>query len=88
MNLSIVDIKGGLLLVPQFTLYGDARKGRRPSYSDAMQPNDALILYDDFVKLCRSRHQRVASGVFGADMKITLVNNGPVTILLDSRRLF
>lgn len=88
MNLSLADTGGGLLLVSQFTLYGDARRGRRPSYSGAMPPAEAAQNYRRFVELCASRHGAVRSGLFGADMRIELVNSGPVTILLDSSRAF
>ena len=88
MNLSLLDIKGELLVVSQFTLYGDARKGRRPSYSTAMPPIKAQTFYNDFVEICKSKYDKVKSGVFQADMKINLVNSGPVTILLDSGKMF
>jgi D-tyrosyl-tRNA(Tyr) deacylase len=88
MNLSLADTGGELLLVSQFTLYGDARRGRRPSYSAAMAPSEAAQSYARFVELCASRHGRVKSGVFGADMRVELVNSGPVTILLDSSKAF
>jgi len=88
MNLSLADTGGELLIVSQFTLYGDVRKGRRPSYSDAMPPNKAIQFYNKFLDLCRSKFPELKSGVFGAMMEINLVNSGPVTILLDSSRLF
>ncbi len=88
MNLSLQDVEGDLLLVSQFTLYGDARKGRRPSYSEAMIPERAADLYRAFVSLCRERYPRVSSGIFAADMKVHLINDGPVTLLLESSRLF
>lgn len=88
MNRSLLDVGGELLVVSQFTLYGDARKGRRPSYSNAMEPERALVFYERFVQLCRGRVPRVECGVFGADMKVSLVNDGPVTLLIDSSRLF
>ncbi len=88
MNLSLADINGELLIVSQFTLYGDARKGRRPSYSDAMSQEKAVQYYNKFLDLCRSRYPRIKSGVFGAMMDINLINSGPVTILLDSSRMF
>ncbi|OHD71245.1 MAG: D-tyrosyl-tRNA(Tyr) deacylase [Spirochaetes bacterium RBG_16_49_21] len=88
MNLSVTDTGGEILLVPQFTLYGDLRKGKRPSYSAAMKPDSAREAFDSFVDRCRSRYAKTRAGVFGADMKVSLVNSGPVTILLDSSRIF
>jgi D-aminoacyl-tRNA deacylase len=88
MNLSLSDINGELLVVSQFTLYGDARKGRRPSFSDAMAPEKAIQYYNTFFELCRLKHPKVKGGVFGAMMDINLNNSGPVTILLDSSRMF
>ncbi len=88
MNLSLLDCKKELLIVSQFTLYGDARKGRRPSYSDAMPPDRARDFYDSFIELCKSKYPQVRSGVFGALMQVRLVNSGPVTIMLDSSRSF
>ncbi len=86
MNLSVTDIQGEILLVSQFTLYGDLRKGKRPSYSHAMNPERARELFRVFTERCRSRYEKIKTGVFGADMKVYLVNSGPVTILLDSGR--
>lgn len=88
MNLSVTDVGGALLVVSQFTLYGDARRGRRPSWSDAAQPEVAEPLYESFVEQARGRVGRVATGSFRRMMEVELVNDGPVTILLDSRRLF
>lgn len=88
MNLSLLDIKGELLVVSQFTLYGDARKGRRPSFTNSALPEKAEALYEKFINRSRANGVRVDSGVFGADMKISLINDGPVTILLDSKREF
>jgi len=88
MNLSVADTGGEILLVSQFTLYGDARKGKRPSYSSAMKPEMAREAFNAFVARCRSLYDRTKSGVFGADMKVFLVNDGPVTILIDSTRAF
>jgi D-tyrosyl-tRNA(Tyr) deacylase len=88
MNLSVRDVAGGLLVVSQFTLLGDVRKGRRPSYSDAAPPEEADRLYRGFVSRVRLSGLAVATGVFRAMMDVALVNEGPVTILLDSRRLF
>jgi len=88
MNLSLSQVGGELLIVSQFTLYGDARKGRRPSFSNAMTGELALSFYNEFVDLCKSKHMNVKSGLFGANMNIDLTNSGPVTILLDSNRLY
>jgi D-tyrosyl-tRNA(Tyr) deacylase len=88
MNRSVLDTGGGLLVVSQFTLYGDARRGRRPSYTEAAGPDEANRLYEHFVERLRPSGLPVATGVFRADMDVALVNPGPVTILLDSRRLF
>jgi D-tyrosyl-tRNA(Tyr) deacylase len=88
MNRSVVDVSGGLLVVSQFTLLGDARKGRRPSYSDAAPPGDANRLYEHFVGCLRPSGLAVATGVFRAAMDVALVNRGPVTLLLDSRKAF
>jgi D-tyrosyl-tRNA(Tyr) deacylase len=88
MNRSVLDVRGGLLVVSQFTLLGDARKGRRPSYSDAAPPEEANRLYERFVSRLRPSGLTVATGVFRASMDLALVNQGPVTILLDSRKLF
>ena len=88
MNRSVLDVSGGLLVVSQFTLLGDVRKGRRPSYSDAAPPEEANRLYEHFVSRLRPSGLAVATGVFRAMMDVALVNQGPVTILLDSRKLF
>ncbi|MGI5911632.1 MAG: D-aminoacyl-tRNA deacylase [Syntrophomonadaceae bacterium] len=88
MNLSLLDISGEILLVSQFTLYGDARKGRRPSFSEAELPEIALPLFKYVVnRLCQAG-LRVQTGEFGADMMVEIDNNGPVTILLDSNKVF
>jgi D-tyrosyl-tRNA(Tyr) deacylase len=85
MNRSLFDGSKQLLAVSQFTLYADTRKGRRPSFIDAMPPDEAKRLYALFCERCRAAGLTVAEGVFAADMKVALVNDGPVTILLDSR---
>ena len=88
MNLSLLETEGALLVVSQFTLYGDARRGRRPSYSDAAPPEMAEELYEKFVERAHQKTGRVATGGFRRMMQVELVNDGPVTILLDSRKLF
>jgi D-tyrosyl-tRNA(Tyr) deacylase len=82
MNLSLADIGGGLLLVPQFTLAADTRKGTRPSFSSAAPPEKGAELFARFVQMTKERHDKVETGVFGADMKVGLVNDGPVTFWL------
>jgi D-tyrosyl-tRNA(Tyr) deacylase len=88
MNKSLQDIGGGLLIVSQFTLMGDARKGRRPSFTQAASPEVAERLYNDFVNICRSKISKVNTGKFQAEMLVKIYNDGPVTILLDSKKLF
>jgi D-tyrosyl-tRNA(Tyr) deacylase len=88
MNLSVLDVQGGILVVSQFTLLGDCRTGRRPSFTDAAEPAEAERLYLDFTDRLRPSGLEIATGVFRAMMKIELVNDGPVTLLLDSRKLF
>ena len=88
MNLSLAETGGGLLVVSQFTLYGDARRGRRPSWIEAAPPEEAARLYESFVGEARKLVGRVETGSFRAMMEVELVNDGPVTILLDSRKLF
>ncbi len=87
MNRSIIDAGGSILLISQFTLYGDARKGKRPSFIRAARPEKAIPLYEAAIaKLSEKVH--VETGIFGAEMKVQLINDGPVTILLDSERTF
>lgn len=88
MNLSVRDIQGGVLVVSQFTLYADCRKGKRPGFSDAALPELAIPLYERFVSNLRECGLTVATGQFGADMLVSLDNDGPVTILLDSGKCF
>ena len=88
MNLALRDVGGQILVVSQFTLMGDCRNGRRPSYSDAAPPREAERLYRLFVAHLGALGVRTAEGVFGAMMEVSLVNDGPVTLLLDSRREF
>jgi D-aminoacyl-tRNA deacylase len=84
MNLSLADISGELLVVPQFTLYADTRKGNRPSYTEAAKPEAAERLYEHFVGICRAKGFRVSTGIFRAHMHVALLNEGPVTIICDS----
>ena len=86
MNLALTNIDGGLLVVSQFTLYGDTRHGRRPSFISAAKGSDAIRLYEYFVAKCRETVTNVETGEFGAMMDVELVNDGPVTIILDSEK--
>lgn len=88
MNRSVVDVGGAVLVVSQFTLSGDVRNGRRPSFASAASPDVARALYEDVVRSLRAGGLPVATGEFQADMKVHMINNGPVTILLDSRKVF
>jgi D-tyrosyl-tRNA(Tyr) deacylase len=88
MNLSLLDVEGGALVVSQFTLYGDARGGRRPSFIAAAPPELAKTLYDEFCAALRKLGVPIATGIFQAMMSVELVNEGPVTILLDSEKTF
>jgi D-tyrosyl-tRNA(Tyr) deacylase len=88
MNISLADINAEMLIVSQFTLYGDCRKGRRPGYSEAAQPEIAEPIYNRFVDEVRNKGINAATGKFQAMMDVTLVNDGPVTLLLDSKKNF
>ena len=88
MNLSLLDVDGEFMVISQFTLYADCRKGRRPSFTDAGPPEEAQRLYDYFVAEAKNRRLKVATGIFQALMEVELVNLGPVTILLDSSKNF
>src|SRR5699024_2118522 len=88
MNLSLKDVNGELLVVSQFTLYGDCRKGRRPSFSSAARPEVATKLYEEFIEKARKENIETKTGRFGAHMMVDLTNDGPVTILLESNRDF
>ena len=88
MNCSIVDVGGSLLVISQFTLFGDCRKGRRPSFIEAARPEQAKPLYESFVSELRTQGVSTETGTFQAHMDVALVNDGPVTLLLDSQKLF
>ena len=88
MNLSLMDIKGEILIVSQFTLYGDVRKGKRPSFSASADPDRAEAIYNEFIEKCKEQGVPTAEGIFGANMSVELENDGPVTILIDSKKGF
>ena len=88
MNRSLADIGGEMLIVSQFTLYGDCRKGRRPGYSDAAPPQQAKQLYESFIDLVNGLGITTATGIFQAAMEVTIVNDGPVTLLIDTEKTF
>ena len=88
MNLGLADVNGQVLVVSQFTLYGNCRKGRRPSFVGAAGPELGEALYEKFLDICREHGYEPQHGRFGADMKVALVNDGPVTIMMDSHKLF
>ena len=85
MNLSLKDVNGELLIVSQFTLYGDASGGNRPSFIEAGKPDIAIPLYEYFISECKKQISVVQTGKFGADMKVELLNDGPVTIIMESK---
>ena len=88
MNLSVEDIGGEILVVSQFTLFGDCRKGKRPSFSSAGKPDYANAMYEKFITYLNEQGFNTQHGIFGADMKVELLNDGPVTLLLDSKKIF
>lgn len=88
LNKSLLEVGGELLIVSQFTLYGDCRKGRRPNFMDALGGDEAKTLYKTFVDKCKTYGVKVEEGVFGADMKVSIENDGPVTLLLESTKAF
>lgn len=88
MNRSLLEVGGELLIVSQFTLYGDCRKGRRPNFMEALSGEEANKLYEEFVLQCRNLGIKVETGIFGADMKVFIENDGPVTLLVDSKKVF
>ena len=88
INISLQDVNGSILSVSQFTLYANTAKGRRPSFVDALRPGEAEPLYDYFNQQLELKHGKVSAGVFGADMKVYSVNDGPFTLLLDSKEMF
>ena len=83
MNLSLKDVNGELLIISQFTLYGDTTQGNRPSFIEAARPEKANILYEYFLEKCKEYQIKVEKGIFGADMKVSLINDGPVTIIME-----
>ncbi len=85
MNLGLKDINGSLLIISQFTLYGDCSHGNRPSFIEAARPETAIPLYEYFISECKKEVPIVETGIFGADMKVSLLNDGPVTIIIDSK---
>lgn len=88
LNKSLLEVGGELLIVSQFTLYGDCRKGRRPNFMEALSGEEAEKLYEEFVFQCKDAGIKVETGVFGADMKVFIENDGPVTLLVDSKKIF
>jgi D-tyrosyl-tRNA(Tyr) deacylase len=88
MNKSLLDVRGSILVISQFTLLGDARKGRRPSFTVAARPEKAIPMYEKFITDMKRKNIKTQAGEFGAEMKVELINDGPVTILLDSKKVF
>lgn len=88
MNKSLIDVNGEILVISQFTLHGDCRKGRRPSFTQAARPEKAVLLYESFVQKCLDINIKTETGVFQAEMQVRLCNDGPVTLLIDSKKTF
>ncbi|EDS76717.1 D-tyrosyl-tRNA(Tyr) deacylase [Clostridium botulinum C str. Eklund] len=88
LNKSLKDVGGELLIISQFTLYGDCRKGNRPSFIEALGGDDAKKLYLDFIDMCKEEIDNVQTGEFGADMLVSIKNDGPVTLMIDSKKVF
>lgn len=88
MNLSILDTKGEILIVSQFTLYGDVRRGKRPSFTNSAHPDIAEMIYLQFIDKCIETGIKTEKGIFGANMDVSLINQGPVTIMIDSKKMF
>lgn len=88
LNKSLMDVKGDILIISQFTLYGDCTRGRRPSFIKALSGNEAKELYEYFVSLFKEEDLNVGTGIFGADMKVSIENDGPVTLMLESKKTF
>ena len=88
MNLSVLDVKGEILVISQFTLYGDCRKGRRPNFMEAEGGEKAKVLYQRFIELLKESNLKIETGEFGAHMKVDIQNDGPVTLMLDSKKNF
>ena len=88
INLSLADVKGSILSISQFTLYANSKGSRRPSFTDALSPADAEKLYDYFNKCIEERYGHLSTGIFGADMKVNSINDGPFTLILDSKELY
>lgn len=88
LNKSLIDVQGQLLVVSNFTVYGDCRRGRRPSFSTALGGEKAENLYEDFIAACKKHIKTVEHGQFGADMEVQIINDGPITLILDSKKNF
>ena len=87
MNLSLTDVKGELLLISQFTLYGNCQNGNRPSFIEVAKPDKANEIYKYIIEKCKEKIEKVETGIFGADMQVSLINDGPVTIIIEKRSM-